>query len=93
MQPPVVTLDYMTTHRARTASTDLPGSAPRRWDTARAALQTRRSERAAHKVLERELAAYSTPADQAELDAILSRYEPAEIREIQQIVLRTRVAA
>ena len=41
--------------------------------------------------LERELAAYSTPSDRLELDAILSRYTEEETREINDILTRQRM--
>lgn len=59
---------------------------------ARDELRARRSARASRRVLERELAGYSTPSQRLELDAILSRYDPAEVAEIRKIVDRHRVA-
>ena len=43
------------------------------WTAARDDLSNRRASRASRKTLERELASYSTPAEQNELDAILDR--------------------
>jgi len=62
------------------------------WAGARNELRTRRAARAARKTLERELASYTTPAEQTELDAILERYAAEEVAEIRQIINRRRVA-
>ncbi len=66
-----------------------------RWAAARDDLQARRAARASRRTLVRELASYTTPAEQHELDAILQRADPdaaAEIRSIIEIIPRNRVA-
>ena len=62
------------------------------WVAARDELRTRRAARASRKALERELASYTTPAEQNELDAILERYPADEVAEIRQIINRRRAA-
>jgi hypothetical protein len=62
------------------------------WASARDELRTRRSARAAHKTLERELASYTSPAEQNELDAILDRCPVGDVAEIRAIVNRQRAA-
>jgi hypothetical protein len=62
------------------------------WTAARDELRARRAERASRKTLERELASYTTPAEQNELDAILERYPADEVAEIRQIIKRGRAA-
>jgi hypothetical protein len=63
-----------------------------RWSAARDELRTRRAVRASRKTLERELASFSTPAEQTELDAILDRYPADNVAEIRRIVNRCRAA-
>lgn len=46
-----------------------------------------------HRALERELAAYSTPAQRRDLDAILDRYPDGDTRELREILARQRLAA
>jgi uncharacterized membrane protein YccC len=62
------------------------------WAAARDELRTRRAVRASRKILERQLASYTTPAEQNELDAILERYPADEVAEIRKIINRRRVA-
>jgi hypothetical protein len=62
------------------------------WVAARDKLRTRRAARASRKTLERELASYTTPAEQNELDAILERYPADEVAEMRQIINRRRAA-
>jgi hypothetical protein len=63
-----------------------------RWASARDELRTHRAARAAHKILERELATYTTPAEQNELDAILDRSPAGDVAEIRAIINRQRAA-
>jgi hypothetical protein len=51
-------------------------------------LAMRRVERRERMRLERELAAYSSPADRLELDAIISRHTPEQTRVIEAIIAR-----
>jgi hypothetical protein len=44
------------------------------------------------RALERELAAYSTPAQRRDLDAILDRYPDGDTRELRDILARQRLA-
>jgi hypothetical protein len=61
------------------------------WSAARDDLSARRASRASRKELERELASYSTPAEQDELDAILDRADPEAAATIRGLLHR-RVA-
>jgi hypothetical protein len=45
------------------------------------------------RALERELAAYSTPAQRRDLDAILDRYPERDTRELRDILARQALAA
>jgi len=62
------------------------------WTAARDELRARRAARASRKTLERELASFTTPAEQNELDAVLARYPADQVAEIRQIVNRLRAA-
>lgn len=62
------------------------------WTSVRDELALRRAERASRRALERDLAAYTTPAERAELLAVMSRYEPADTAEMDRIIHRRRVA-
>jgi hypothetical protein len=55
-------------------------------------LRSRRASRAAHMTLVRELASYSTPAEQIELDAILDRADPEAAEEIRRMIHRSFAA-
>jgi len=63
-----------------------------RWAAARDELSARRAARASRKTLERELASFSTPDDQSELDAILHRADPAAADEIRHVIDCSHVA-
>jgi hypothetical protein len=65
---------------------------PRWAAAARDDLSARRAARASRKTLERELASFSTPADQSELGAILDRADPDAADEIRHIIGHSRVA-
>jgi hypothetical protein len=54
----------------------------------RTAFSTRKTARRERRQLEREIAAYQTPAERLELDAILGRHSAEEIREIEAILRR-----
>ena len=62
------------------------------WNAARDDLHTRRASRASRATLERELASYTTTAEQHELNAILDRADPDSAAEIRHIIDRGRVA-
>lgn len=62
------------------------------WTAARTELRARRERRAADQRLVHELASYTSPADQYELDAIISRAPEAEAQQIERIVSRLRAA-
>jgi hypothetical protein len=62
------------------------------WNAARDDLRTRRASRASRQTLKRELASYTTPTEQNELNAILDRADPDAAAEIRRIVQRGRVA-
>jgi len=55
---------------------------------ARTSLSHRRTARHAHRQLAAELAAFTSPADRAELDQMLERHSHAETREIRAILRR-----
>jgi hypothetical protein len=54
----------------------------------RSTLANRRTERNAYRLLSRELAAFQTPAERAELDHMLGRHSTEETREIREILNR-----
>lgn len=62
------------------------------WTAVRDDLRTRRVARASREDLARDLASYTTPAEQDELDAILDRAEPHAAAEIRGLIHRNRVA-
>jgi ferritin-like metal-binding protein YciE len=51
-------------------------------------LSHRRTVRLAHKQLSRELAAFTTAADRAELDEMIERHPAEETRQIREILSR-----
>lgn len=51
----------------------------------------RREARNERRNLERELAAYRTPSEVEELDAILARYDDRQVAGIRQILDRNRI--
>jgi hypothetical protein len=59
---------------------------------ARDDLRSRRASRATRMTLVRELASYSTPAEQIELDAILDRADPDAADEIRHMIHRSFAA-
>ena len=59
---------------------------------ARDELRSSRASRTAHMTLVRELAGYSTTAEQIELDAILDRSDPEAADEIRQLIHRNFAA-
>ena len=67
-------------------------SLSRVWTATRDDLSTRRAARASRVTLERELASYSTPTEQNELNAILDRADPDAAAEIRPMIHRSRVA-
>lgn len=62
-----------------------------RWHAARDDLRARRASRACEAELKRELASYTTPAEQHELTAILDRADPDAAAEIRQLIDRGRI--
>ena len=62
------------------------------WNAARDHLRYRRASRASRETLERELASYTTPTEQHELNAILDRADPHAAAEIPHIMRRSRAA-
>ena len=59
---------------------------------ARDDLRRRRASRAARMTLVREIASYSTPAEQVELDAILDRADPEAAEQIRPMIHRSFAA-
>ena len=59
---------------------------------ARDDLRSSRASRAARMTLVRELACYSTPAEQIEMDAILDRADPDAADEIRHMIQRSFAA-
>ena len=62
------------------------------WTAARDDLRTRRASRASRQTLKRELASYTTPSEQNELNAILDRADPDAAAEIRRIIHRGHAA-
>ena len=60
------------------------------WTTVRSQLRESRDAHAARASLARELASYSSPADLADLDAILDRYSDQETADIRRILAAQR---
>jgi hypothetical protein len=58
---------------------------------ARSTVSRRRTERLAHRQLAAELAAFSSPADRAELESLLERHTTEETRQIRAILSRQDV--
>lgn len=58
----------------------------------RAGVAARRARRAQARRLEQELAAYRTPAEQAEIDAIIARAPEQAAADLTRIVTRLRAA-
>ena len=56
--------------------------------TLQARLANHRVEKAAFKQLERELASYSSPADRAEIEAIVARHSGSDARLVEEILIR-----
>ncbi len=54
----------------------------------RAQADARRTDREQRRRLERELAGYTTAAEVAELESMLSRHSAEEIRDIERIITR-----
>ena len=46
-----------------------------------------RAERAAHRQLENELAAFTSPSDRLEIETIADRYSDDDAREVRQIMV------
>jgi hypothetical protein len=63
-----------------------------RWTTTLDDMRNRRAERLAQKAIARDLAGYSTPSQQSEMNAILRRYEGPEAEAFRAIVNRTIAA-
>jgi len=59
----------------------------------RETLASRKSARNERAQLERELAAFSSPADQLELQAVLYRHTPEEGSEVRAILARNALAS
>jgi hypothetical protein len=57
-----------------------------------ASWEDKRARRNARKQLERELATYTSPAEVAELEAMLDRHTPSESAEIRRILARRPIA-
>ncbi|WP_380168161.1 hypothetical protein [Jannaschia sp. R86511] len=62
------------------------------WTATRDDLRSRRERRAEDRRLQRELAAYSSPSDRAELDAILARHPADAVAPLEDILNRQRAA-
>jgi hypothetical protein len=62
---------------------------PTLWSTVRDELIARRTVRAEHRRLARELAAYATPAERNDLNAILDTYPDADASEIRDLLNRS----
>ena len=51
------------------------------------ALAARHEEREAHRLLQKELAAFTSPADRLEIEAIVDRYSDEEAHEVREILV------
>ena len=60
-----------------------------RWAAALDDLSAHREARAAREILERELASFTTSADQHELDAILDRADPQAADNVRSLIHRS----
>ncbi len=58
----------------------------------RTARANRRTERIARRRLEAELAAFSSPAERAELESVLDRHSPADADQVRAILVRQDIA-
>ena len=58
----------------------------------RAARSRRRAAQAVRRTLERELASFTTPADLADMDAIVKRYSEEETEDIRSILAARRAS-
>ena len=85
-------LNYLNLIAQKGPAMEHPTSLSRLWTAARDDLSTRRASRATRWTLERELASYSTLAEQNELNAILDRADPAAAAQIRPMIHRSRVA-
>jgi hypothetical protein len=56
------------------------------WQELRAELSSRRRDRAARRVLARELAGYTSPRDLADLEAILDRHPEHEAAPVRRLL-------
>ena len=56
-------------------------------DTFKETFAAHRAQRAQHRLLEQELAAFTSPADRLEIEIIAARYSDEESREVRQIML------
>lgn len=64
----------------------------RRWTAMRDELRGHREARAARKLLQDELAGYSSPSDLNDLEAILDRHSDEETADIRRILASRRAA-
>lgn len=64
-----------------------------RWATLVAELRARRACRSDRIALEREIAAYSSPSDRSDMNAILDRYDSAEVAALRDLLNRRPAAA
>jgi hypothetical protein len=65
----------------------------RRLTAIRDEVRETRANRAARKTLQQELAAYTSPSDLNDFEAILDRYSDEETRDIRRIMAARRSAA
>ena len=63
-----------------------------RWRTSWAAVRGQAAERQVRKALEKDISTYVSEADQAELHAILERYDEAEAADVRRAMERTVTA-
>jgi hypothetical protein len=50
-------------------------------------LAARHEEREAHRLLEKELAAFASPADRLEIETIVDRYSDEDAHEVREILV------
>jgi hypothetical protein len=72
--------------------TDINHAKAPRWRSYWAAVRAQAAERQARKALEKDLSTYVSEADQAELYAVLGRYDETETADVRRAMDRTAAA-
>lgn len=64
-----------------------------RWATVVDDFRARRAARSARATLARDMAVYTSPSDRSDMNAILDRYDSAEVAELRTLLNRVSTAA